>query len=89
MLGLTEQISSHDRRIGGVVGNDHHLGGPGQQINPYRSKKLPLGFGKVHIPGTDHHVDWLRILYPERHAGQSLNTTDTENLIRTGRRHCR
>jgi hypothetical protein len=87
VLGLAQQIRRDHGRIPGVVGDDHHLGGAGQQVDANPAEELPLRLRDVHVPGPDDHVDRLRPLQTERQRGQRLDPADTEDLGGSGGVH--
>jgi hypothetical protein len=80
MLGLAQEVGGNDLRVGRVVGQDHHLRRPGQQVDPDRAEQLALGLGHVGVTGADEHVDGLEPLDPERHRGEGLDAADAEDL---------
>ena len=87
VLGLAEQVAGQHDRVGGLVGDHHDLGRPGQQVDPDRAEQLPLGLRDVGVARPDDQVDRVGVLQPERHPGHRLHPADAEDLVGTGPHH--
>ena len=71
VLGLAEQVGGDQARVGGLVGDDQHLGRAGEQVDADAAEELALGLGDVGVAGADEHVDRREVLdQPEGHRGQ-------------------
>ena len=57
VLRLGEQVDGHRVGVGGVVGDDQHLRGSGQQVDPHTAEQLSLRLCHEGVAGTDDHVD--------------------------------
>ena len=57
VLGLADQVGGDMRRVGGVVGEDRDLGGPGLGVDADLRAADPLGGGDVDVAGPGDHVD--------------------------------
>ena len=57
VLGLADQVGGDVRRVGGVVGEDRDLGGPGLGVDADLRTADPLGGGDVDVARAGDHVD--------------------------------
>ena len=87
MLGLTQEIGGDHLRVGCVVGDHHHLGGAGEEVDADLAEELTLRLGHVGVARPDEHVDRSDRLRAECHRGDSLHTADDVDLVGAGERH--
>ena len=57
VLGLADQVGGDVHRVGGVVGEDRDLGGPGLGVDADLRPADPLGGGDVDVARPGDHVD--------------------------------
>ena len=57
MLGLAEQVGGDVRRVGGLVGEDQDLGGPGLGVDADPALEQPLGGDRPDRARPGHQVD--------------------------------
>ncbi len=57
VLGLAHQVGGDVGGVGGVVGEDGDLGGPGLGVDADPAAQQPLGGGDVDVAGTGDEVD--------------------------------
>ena len=82
MLRLAEQIGGDQSRVGGGVGDDQHLGRPGEQIDPDAPEQLALGLGDERVAGPDQHVDRLQAVdQAEGHRRERLDAAEAEHGV--------
>mmetsp|Transcript_8543 Transcript_8543/g.13085 ORF Transcript_8543/g.13085 Transcript_8543/m.13085 type:complete len:297 (+) Transcript_8543:244-1134(+) len=85
MLRLGEEVGSNNVRVGGIVRDHQHLGGPGQHVDSTHSAHQALGSRHPLVPGT--HDD-VTLRHPPDAVGQSsdgLGPPQTQHPI--GSRH--
>ena len=89
MLGLTQNVSGDQARVGGTVGHHEDLGRAGEQVDPHTPEELALGLGDVGVAGPDEHVDRRQVVdKPEgqrRHRRQRLDPAERRDRVRPGR----
>lgn len=51
MLGLTKQVGGNIGRVGGVIGNDQHLGRTGDHVDIDRAERQLLGCRNKGVAG--------------------------------------
>ncbi len=81
VLGLPQQVAGHQRRIGRIVGDDHDLGRPGQQVDAAAAEQLPLGFGHVLVARPAQDVDRRHVPQAQRHQGQGGHAAEHEDPV--------
>ena len=59
VLGLGQEVGGHVLGVGGGVGQDHDLGGPGLRVNADHPPHRPLGGGHVDVARAGDHVHRL------------------------------
>ena len=89
VLGLAEEVGGAHLGIDRLVGDDHGLGRPGEEIDADPPEELPLGLGDIGVAGADQHVDGLDRLRPERHRAHRLDAAQTVDLVRAAHVHRR
>ena len=83
MLGLGQQVSSYEARIGLRIGNHEHLGGSGWHIDGDSaciSSNLYLGFGHPDIAGAEQLVAAWHRFAAVSHRRDRLGTAELEHL---------
>ena len=81
VLGLPQKIAGHQRRIGEIVGDNHNLGRPRQQVNAASAVKLPLRFRHELVPCPAKHIDRLKDSHAKSHQGKSGDSTQDEDAV--------
>ncbi|MDO8210291.1 hypothetical protein Q7L65_07735 [Conexibacter sp. CPCC 206217] len=77
-----------EARVGGAVGDDQHLGRPGQQVDPDAPEQLPLRLRDVGVAGADEHVDGRQLVdQPERERGECLHAAEADDGVGAGGPH--
>ncbi len=56
VLGLRQQVDGDAARVGGAVGQDHHLGRPGDAVDADAAEHLALGLRDIGVAGADDAV---------------------------------
>ena len=82
MLGLAEQVHSHNKGVGLSVGYDEDLCGAGHEVDAHLAEKLALGLGYESVPGPGQKVDPGDGLSPERQRGDGLYPTQDIDFVR-------
>ncbi len=86
VLGLREQIGGGEGGRHAAVGDDHHLGRPGERVDADRARDLALGQRDVAVAGADDDVDRADGLGAVGERGDRLRTADAVHLGDTGQR---
>jgi hypothetical protein len=76
VLGLGEQIGGDVVRIGRLVGQHHHLAGPGEAIDGDLAEDVFLGEGDEDVSRADDHVHGGDLIDAERERRHRLGTAD-------------
>jgi len=70
----------HERRVGGVVGDDRDLGRPGLGVRPDPPAQQPLGRGHVDVARPGHDVGRGAVLGPVGEHRDRLRAADCVHL---------
>ena len=89
MFRLPQQIGCDQFSVHGVVGDDHGLGRPGEQVDADATIKLPLGFGDIGIARPHQHIDRGDGFGADGHGTDGLDAAQNINLMRPAQMHRR
>ena len=81
VLGLADQVGRDVRRVGGVVGQDRDLGGPGLRVDPDDALEQPLGRDGVDVARPGDEVDRAALPRAVREHGDGLSAADGVHLV--------
>jgi hypothetical protein len=84
VLGLADQVPGDDVRIGGFVGDHHHLRGAGEEVDPDPAIEQALGLGDVLVARPHQDIGRLAGEQAEGHGGHALNAAHGQNGINAG-----
>ena len=84
MLGLSEQVGGHERRIGRGIGKDGQLGWSGHEVDADTPAHLCLGFGDEAVAGADDDVDGGHRPRAERKGGDRLGPAHGKDPVDVG-----
>ena len=76
---LGDQVGRDPRRAGRSVGDDEHLGRPGDHVDPHLPHDLPLRLGDPPAPRSDDLVHPRHGRRAERERGHRLRPADPED----------
>ena len=68
MLRLRQQVLRQPRGIGAGIGEDEHLGGPGDGVDAALADELALGLGHEAVPRPGHEIHLRRVVGQKAHA---------------------
>ena len=84
MLGLTKQVGGNIGRVGGVIGNDQHLGRTGDHVDIDRAERQLLGCRNKGVARADDLVHLRDKACAVGQRGNRLRAADGNNGIYTG-----
>ncbi len=84
MLRLAHEVGRHAVRIGGLVGDDHRLGGPGDDVDADPAEELTLGLCDVGVAGSDDHVGGGAGEEAEGEGADRLDPAETQHDVCAG-----
>ena len=84
VLGLTEQVGGNVGRVGGVIGNDQHLGRTGDHVDIDRAERQLLGCRNKGVARTNDLVHLRDKARAVGQRGNRLRAADGNNGIYTG-----
>ena len=84
MLGLTEQVGGNVGRVGGVIGNDQHLGRARDHVNIDRTERQLFGCCNKGVARADDLVHLRDKARAVGQRGNRLRAADGNNGIYTG-----
>ena len=84
VLGLTEQVGGNVSRVGGVIGNDQHLGRACDHVNIDRAERQLLGCRNKGVARADDLVHLRDKTCAVGQRGNRLRAADGNNGIYTG-----
>ena len=84
VLGLREQVSGGELRVGRRVCEDEHLAWAGQQVDGHAAKQQSLSRDDVGVAGAEDFLDRADGLGSASHRGDGLRATDTIHLGGSG-----
>jgi hypothetical protein len=89
VFGLGQQIGRHDERVGRIVGDDQHLGRPGEQVDTHLAEELPLCLCDVSVAGAREHVDSVDRFRTQSQGRDGLDAAHDVDLVCAGEAHRR
>ena len=87
MLGLAQEVSGDDHRVGGLVCDDQDLGRAGDEVDAHLPEQPALGLDDVRVARAHEEVDRVDRLGPERQRGQCLDAAQDVDLVCSGEMH--
>lgn len=81
VLGLADQVGGDVHRVGGVVGEDRDLGGPGLGVDADLAGEVALGGGDPDVAGPGDHVRGRAGLGAVGEHRDGLGTADGIDLV--------
>ena len=81
MLGLRDEVRSHQNRVGGVVGDDRDLGRSGLAVDADNAPHHALCLGHPDVPRAGDDVDGLHALDPVGEHRDRLRTPSGVHLV--------
>ncbi len=82
-----EQVDRDHERVGVLVGDDQHLGRPGEQVDADLAEQLPLRLGDIGVAGARDQIDLADRLGAHREGGDRLHTAEQMDLVGSGEVH--
>jgi hypothetical protein len=84
VLGLGAEVGRDPGRLGGAVGDDHHLAGAGEEVDPDDAEELALSLGDVGVAGPEDLVDGADAVGAEGEGRDGLNTAHRVDFLDAG-----
>ncbi len=81
VLGLADEVGGDVVGVGGVVGQDRDLGGPGLGVDADEALEQALGGGDPDVPGTGDHVRARAVLGAVGEHRHGLGSADRVDLF--------